>query len=62
MTESRLVVGILGTGDMGSAVGRSLRTAGHDVVTCLANRSEASRALARDAGMRDLQSLKALAE
>lgn len=50
-------VGILGTGDMGSAVGAVLRRAGYHVVTALEGRSTASRALARDAGLEDLGSL-----
>ena len=47
-------VALLGTGDMGHAVGRSLRQHGHDVVSCLDGRSERSRRLAAAAGIRDL--------
>jgi 3-hydroxyisobutyrate dehydrogenase-like beta-hydroxyacid dehydrogenase len=55
-------VGILGTGDMGSAVGAALRRAGYRVVTALERRSEASRALAGAAGLEDLGSLTAVVE
>jgi 3-hydroxyisobutyrate dehydrogenase-like beta-hydroxyacid dehydrogenase len=50
-------IGIAGTGDMGSAVGRVLRDSGLRVITSLAGRSGASRALAADAGFEDLGSL-----
>ncbi|HUF72781.1 MAG TPA: DUF1932 domain-containing protein [Gammaproteobacteria bacterium] len=49
-------IGILGTGDMGSAVGAVLGRAGYRVVTALAGRSAASRALATGAGFDDLGS------
>jgi 3-hydroxyisobutyrate dehydrogenase-like beta-hydroxyacid dehydrogenase len=51
-------IGIIGTGDMGSAVGASLRRAGHRVITDLAERSAASRALAARAGIEDMGSLQ----
>lgn len=53
-------VGILGTGDMGSAVGSILRAAGFRVVTALDQRSNHSRALAAAAGLEDLGSLESL--
>jgi 3-hydroxyisobutyrate dehydrogenase-like beta-hydroxyacid dehydrogenase len=53
-------VGILGTGDMGSAVGAMLRAAGYRVVTSLEQRSAHSRALATGAGLEDLCSLESL--
>jgi 3-hydroxyisobutyrate dehydrogenase-like beta-hydroxyacid dehydrogenase len=52
------IVGILGTGDMGSAVGGVLRRAGYRVVTALAGRSPASQALASRAGLEDLGTLE----
>ena len=51
-------VGMLGTGDMGSAVGSVLRRAGYRVVTALDGRSAASRELASRAGLEDLGSLE----
>lgn len=51
-------VGIIGTGDMGSAVGRALKDTGYRVVTSLDGRSSASRALAEAAGLEDLGSLE----
>jgi len=53
-------IAILMPGDMGHAVGRALRRHGHDVLTCLAGRSERTRGLAAAAGMRDAGSLEAL--
>jgi 3-hydroxyisobutyrate dehydrogenase-like beta-hydroxyacid dehydrogenase len=50
-------IAVVGTGDMGSAVGAALRRAGHRVVTDLTGRSAASRALAARAGLEDLGSL-----
>ena len=47
-------VGILSTGDMGHSVGRVLREGGFDVVTCLTGRSERTRQLAGEAGIRDI--------
>jgi 3-hydroxyisobutyrate dehydrogenase-like beta-hydroxyacid dehydrogenase len=48
-------------GDMGHAVGKALADAGYDVVTCLSGRSERTRALAEAGGLRDLDSLDAVA-
>ena len=53
-------VGIISAGDMGAAVGRRLRQAGLDVLTCLEGRSELTRARAAEAGFRDLPSSDAL--
>ncbi|HEY7670601.1 MAG TPA: DUF1932 domain-containing protein [Gammaproteobacteria bacterium] len=50
-------IGIIGTGDMGSAVGAALGRSGYRVVTDLTGRSAASRALAARAGVEDLGSL-----
>lgn len=50
-------IGIVGTGDMGSAIGRRLLDHGAEVVTCLAGRSERSRRLAEAAGIDDVGSL-----
>ena len=53
-------IAILGTGDMGSAVGRCLADNGLKAVTCLDGRSERSKDLARDAGMEDRAGLEAM--
>lgn len=50
-------VGIVGMGDMGSAVAASFVRRGYSVVTCLEGRSALSRRLASEAGARDLESL-----
>ena len=51
---------VLMPGDMGHAVGRTLREHGHRVLTCLAGRSARTRALAQAAGLEDAGDLKAL--
>jgi len=53
-------VGVVGTGDMGSAVGGALARAGYRVVTALDGRNAHSRALAESAGIEDLGSLEAV--
>jgi 3-hydroxyisobutyrate dehydrogenase-like beta-hydroxyacid dehydrogenase len=53
-------IAILSPGDMGHAVGRTLREAGLDVVTCLAGRSVQTRGLAEKAGLRDLADLESV--
>jgi len=58
MTQDRIA--ILMPGDMGHGVGRALRQHGHEVMTCLADRSARTRGLAEAAGMRDAGSLEAL--
>ncbi len=47
-------VGIMAPGDMGHSVGAVLKAKGLRVVTCLAGRSERTRALAARAGIEDL--------
>lgn len=53
-------IGLVGLGDMGAAVGRSLVSAGHDVSTVLSGRSEASLKRAREAGIKDAGSIEVL--
>ena len=52
-------VAVVGTGDMGSAVGGALVRAGYRVVTAGDGRGELSRQLAAEAGIEDLGSLEA---
>jgi len=47
-------IAILMPGDMGHAVGRALREHGHDAICALEGRGGATRALAADAGLRDV--------
>lgn len=54
-------IAIIGTGDMGSAVGRVLHEHGYRVVTDLSGRSGNSRMLAQQAGFEDLGGLAAVA-
>ena len=54
------IVGLLSPGDMGHAVGRLLREHDMEVVTCLEGRSERTRTLARQAGLREVPSLEEL--
>jgi 3-hydroxyisobutyrate dehydrogenase-like beta-hydroxyacid dehydrogenase len=51
------VVGVVGTGEMGSAVGAAFRAGGARVVTSLSGRSDRSGRLARAAGLELLGSL-----
>ena len=53
-------IGLLGSGDMGHAVGRALKSHGREVVTCLAGRSARSRDLAAAAGIGEVADLDAL--
>ncbi len=53
-------IAVVGTGDMGSAVGRVLVDGGHRVVTDLSGRSAHSVELAQAAAMEDLGSLEAV--
>ncbi len=53
-------IGILGMGDMGSAVGAVLRRRGYRVVTALTERSAHTRGLAAAAGVEDLGTLEAV--
>ena len=57
-TTRRSIVAVIGTGDMGSAVGKALVRAGYRVVTAGVGRSELSRRLAAAAGIEDLGSLE----
>ena len=58
MTKQPPIVGVLSPGDMGRSIGMVMQV--HDVrtLTCLAGRSERTRALAADAGFEDTVSLK----
>ncbi len=60
MTVKR--VAILSPGDMGHAVGRSLKEVGLEVLTFLEGRSERTRGLAEAAGILDVSSLEDLVE
>lgn len=53
-------VGLIGTGDMGSAVGAALVRAGYRVISDLGARSAHSNALAARAGIEDAESLRAV--
>ena len=53
-------IAVLGTGDMGSAVGAALARAGLRCVTALEGRSAHSRGLAERAGIEDLGTLRAV--
>ena len=55
-------VAILSPGDMGHAVGQRLRENELDVITCLAGRSDRTRALSRKAGIRDVPTMEELVE
>ena len=55
-------VAIISPGDMGHAVGQRLREYELDVITCLAGRSERTRALADRAGIRDVATMEELVE
>ncbi len=50
-------VAILSPGDMGHDVGRALRQHGLDVITCLKGRSDRTRSLSQQAGIRDVGGL-----
>ena len=53
-------VAVLAPGDMGHAIGRMMVEGGLRVVTCLAGRSDRTRALAGKAGIEDLGSLESV--
>jgi 3-hydroxyisobutyrate dehydrogenase-like beta-hydroxyacid dehydrogenase len=55
-------VAILSPGDMGHAVGQRLKEHELDVITCLAGRSERTRALAEKAGIQDVATMEELVE
>lgn len=54
------VIGVIGSGDMGHAVGRALKAGGRRVLTALEGRSVRSRRLAEAAGVEDAGGLPAL--
>lgn len=60
MAASKGRIGVVGTGDMGSAVGGALVRAGYRVVTAGEGRSAHSRALAAREGIEDVGSLEAV--
>jgi putative dehydrogenase len=60
MAIEQTTVAVVGTGDMGHAVGGALVRAGYRVVTAGEGRSPLSRKLAADAGIEDLGSLAAV--
>ena len=51
-------IAVIGTGDMGSAVGRVLVENGQRVITCLKGRSESSTRLAYEAGIENIDTLE----
>ena len=60
MTKQTPIVGVLSPGDMGRSIGMVLQGHGIRTLTCLAGRSERTRALAADAGFEDTASLEEL--
>ena len=60
MTAQKGTVAVVGTGDMGHAVGGALVRAGYRVVTAGTGRSALSRQLAAKSGIEDLESLEAV--
>ncbi|HVY67256.1 MAG TPA: DUF1932 domain-containing protein [Gammaproteobacteria bacterium] len=59
MNDAAVTIAVVGTGDMGSAVGGALVRAGYRVVTAGEGRGAASRGLAAQAGIEDVGSLAA---
>jgi len=53
-------IGLLSPGDMGHSIGGVLKANGLQVLTCLADRSERTRALARQSGFEDTANLEEL--
>lgn len=53
-------IAVMAPGDMGHAVGRVLGDHGHDVITCLAGRSDRTRGLAAKGNFRDVADLETL--
>jgi len=53
-------IGLLSPGDMGHSMGGVLKTGGLEVLTCLAGRSERTRALASQSGFDDMATLDEL--
>ena len=62
MTKQTPIVGVLSPGDMGRSIGMVLQANGVRTLTCLAGRSERTRALAADAGFEDTASLAELVQ
>jgi 3-hydroxyisobutyrate dehydrogenase-like beta-hydroxyacid dehydrogenase len=62
MTKQTPLVGVLSPGDMGRSIGMVLQAHGIRTLTCLAGRSERTRALAADAGFADTASLAELVQ
>jgi len=62
MAKARPTVAVIGTGDMGSAVGGACVRAGYRAVTAGSGRSAASLELAARAGIEDLGSLEAVVQ
>jgi 3-hydroxyisobutyrate dehydrogenase-like beta-hydroxyacid dehydrogenase len=60
MTKQNGAIAVIGTGDMGSAVGGALVRSGYRVVTAGTGRSPLSQKLAADAGIEDVGSLDAV--
>lgn len=58
MSERINTVAITSPGDMGHAIGRVLKAQGLDVITCLEGRSTRTQGLARQAGLREVDSLQ----
>lgn len=59
MSEQQVnAVAILSPGDMGHAIGRELRSHGLDVITCLRGRSDRTRHLSKQAGLREVDNLR----
>ncbi|MDP7242245.1 MAG: DUF1932 domain-containing protein [Rhodospirillales bacterium] len=55
---SNRTIAILSPGDMGHRIGRALGEHGHDLITCLAGRSERTRGLAEKGGFDDAEDLE----
>jgi len=62
MPNAIKTVGLLSPGDMGHSIGGVLRDNGIEVLTCLAGRSERTRALAAKSGFGDTSCLEELVE
>ena len=56
------IIGLIGLGDMGAAVGRTLVSAGHDVFSIFAGRGDDSVRRGKEAGIEDCPSLQEMVE
>lgn len=56
------IIGVVSMGDMGHAVGRTLREGGHRVLAALDDRSDRTHALAQTAGAENVESLTAMVQ